>query len=287
MTQVPPLRIAPHPEDPRTPDRIYAHYVIERELADRLRNSDRVGRKGLYKEVYGELFARVPDHPLLLKKVDEAFRAKQVAEQIRMLERFLTPESTFLEIGAGDCALSLAIARRVKKAIAIDVQNRIAEGAAAVPNFSLVLTDGQTIPVPPGSVTLAYSTQMMEHLHPDDAEVQLASIREALAPGGVYVCITPSRLNGPHDVSMYFDEVATCTHLHEYTIGSFAALARRCGFSKVQALPRLRGRSALTPVWPFALLEGVLDALPAGLRGRIARLPVLRAILEVSVAAWR
>lgn len=287
MTQVPPLRIPPLPEDPRTPDRIYAHYVVERELADRLRRSDREQRKSLYREVYGELFARVPDHPLLFQKTDPVVRARQVADQMRMLGRFLTPEATFLEIGAGDCALSLAIAPRVRKAIAVDVQQKVAEGAERVPNFSLVITDGQTIPVPPGSITLAFSTQVMEHLHPDDAETQLASIREALTPGGVYVCITPNRLTGPHDVSMYFDDVATCTHLREYTIGSLAALARRAGFSKVKVLPRLKGRSVLMPVWPFALLERVLDRLPAGLRGRIARLPVLRTLLEVSVAAWR
>ena len=41
------------------------------------------------------------------------------------------------------------------------------------------------------------------------------------APGpdgvGVYICITPNRVSGPHDVSRGFDEVATGFHMHEYT----------------------------------------------------------------------
>jgi hypothetical protein len=32
----------------------------------------------------------------------------------------------------------------------------------------------------------------MEHLHPEDAFEQLRNIIRALAPGGRYVCITPT-----------------------------------------------------------------------------------------------
>jgi predicted SAM-dependent methyltransferase len=48
----------------------------------------------------------------------------------------------------------------------------------------------------------------MEHLHPDDAFEQLKQIYTALTPGGLYICTTPNRLTGPHDVSKYFDETA-------------------------------------------------------------------------------
>ena len=37
----------------------------------------------------------------------------------------------------------------------------------------------------------------------------LANLYRALKPGAVYVCITPNRLSGPHDISLYFDSVAT------------------------------------------------------------------------------
>lgn len=57
----------------------------------------------------------------------------------------------------------------------------------------------------------------MEHLHPDDAYEQLQEIYNALIPGGIYICITPNRLSGPHDVSQYFDSIATGFHPKEYT----------------------------------------------------------------------
>ena len=61
-------------------------------------------------------------------------------------------------------------------------------------NFELIISDGISIPVPAGSIDFAYSNQLMEHLHPDDAESQLENVFTALRPGGAYLCITPNRL---------------------------------------------------------------------------------------------
>ena len=50
----------------RSAENIRQHYIIERELADRLRHASREERRaGLYAAVYNELFRRVPDHPLI------------------------------------------------------------------------------------------------------------------------------------------------------------------------------------------------------------------------------
>lgn len=51
--------------DTRSPDRIRAHYEIERDLASRLREAPAAERLALYRTVYKALFARVPDHPQL------------------------------------------------------------------------------------------------------------------------------------------------------------------------------------------------------------------------------
>lgn len=107
---------------------------------------------------------------------------------------------TFLEVGPGDCALSLEVARFAKQVYAVDVSSEIVKGFICPPNFRLVISDGSRVPVSPGSVNVAYSNQLMEHLHPDDAWEQLNNIYRALVPGGIYVCMTSNRLNGPHDV---------------------------------------------------------------------------------------
>ena len=74
----------------------------------------------------------------------------------------------------------------------------------------------------------------MEHLHPDDAFEQLENIYRALTPGGVYICVTPNRLSGPHDISSLYDEVATGFHLKEYSISELHSLFRRVGFSRIR-----------------------------------------------------
>ncbi len=103
------------PNDPgaRSSERLRAHYEIERRLASKLREADKAERRRLYATVYDELFRSVPDHPQTTQRVDAVNRAAAVARQLGLLEAYLLRESTFVEIGAGDCALAFAVARRV------------------------------------------------------------------------------------------------------------------------------------------------------------------------------
>jgi len=270
-----------------TPYSLEEHYRVERQLADRLRHATREERSSLYATLYDELFRRLPAHPQLASKQDPSARAADVASQMAVLRRFLTPRTTLLEIGAGDCALSIAAAPHVRKAIALDVSANITGGVAAPENFSLLLSDGRGIPVPGGSINVAYSNQLMEHLHPEDARDQLRSIVAALAPGGVYLCITPNRLSGPHDVSRTFDDEATGFHLKEYTTGELARLFREAGFSRVWAMVGARRRLVAFPVAPLGALEGALDALPAPLRRAVARRTPVRQLLEIRLVGQK
>ena len=198
-------------------DALIRHYEIERELADRLRRAAPAERKALYSRVYDELFSRVPDHPQNTWKNEPALQAARTARQARFLDRFLTADSVYLEVGPGDCHLALTIAQRVSRVYAVDVSELIAQNGELPANFKLIISDGVSIDVPPGTVRVAYSNQLMEHLHPDDALEQLGEIYRALGPGGVYVCITPHRFSGPHDISRFFDAEARGFHLKEYS----------------------------------------------------------------------
>ncbi len=247
--------------DDRTIERLRAHYDVERSLAEQLRKSTRDRRTSLYPALYNELFARVPDHPQLTEKTSPEATAASTRRKLKLLQHYLRPDTTFLEVGAGDCALAIEVARQVRQVIAIDVSDEITRGLATPGNFTLTLSDGRSIPVPPGSVTVAYSNQLMEHLHPDDALEQLQNIHRALAPGGVYICITPNRLSGPHDISKYFDKVARGFHMKEYTNSDLSRLFRRVGFSKVEVLVGAKGTYVRTPGAPMRALEGALDAI--------------------------
>jgi SAM-dependent methyltransferase len=90
------------------------------------------------------------------------------------------------------------------------------------------------------------STQVIEHLHPDDVEKHLREARAILRPGGQYIFDTPHASGGPHDLSKVFNlPKARYMHLHEYTWIEVADLLRKAGYSQISAvfaLPRLCGK---------------------------------------------
>ena len=183
-------------KDPRSPVQIREHYEIEKELALRLRTASYTQRQGLYSQVYDELFRRVPHHMQLTVGASEARAAARMEEaeyELYGLEPYLKPHTIFAEIGAGDCAITMAVAARVKHAYAIDVSTEVTKGLSPPDNFTLLISDGRNIPVTPGTIHVAFSTQLMEHLHPEDAGEQLSSIYRSLAPGGTSTCaVSPS-----------------------------------------------------------------------------------------------
>jgi SAM-dependent methyltransferase len=271
--------------EPRSYERVQEHYRIEKELAARLRSASQSERQRLYTAVYDELFQRVPDHPQLTMKVDERSRRTEVSQRLNLVRPYLKPETIYLEVGPGDCAFALAVARRVRKVYAIDVSKEILGGVMQHGNFELAMSDGCSVPVPEGSVDLAYSDQLMEHLHPDDARTQLENIYQALKPGGTYLCITPNRLSGPHDVSRYFDEVATGFHLREYTVQELTELFRSAGFRKFKIL--IGGGGVHLPLAPALVhvVEKALTLLPKTFGRKLARGLPLRLVLGAKVVA--
>lgn len=267
----------------RTLEQLREHYEIEKELADRLRKAGKEERRYLYTALYDELYRRIPHHPQLTRQGDPKARAEVVSEQIRLLKHFLKPELTFLEVGAGDCSLAFEVAKFVKKVYAVDVSEEITKSSRRPQNFELIISDGCSIPVPNDSVNVAYSNQLMEHLHSDDAFEQLHNIYNALASGGVYLCLTPNRLSGPQDISKHFDEVATGFHLKEYTTGELANIFKTVGFSKVWVIIRVKGLCLLLPVFSVRWIEGVVSRLPHSLSKRISGCLPLRLLLNIII----
>ena len=273
--------------DSRSLERLREHYLIEKELADRLRNSNRTQRRQAYQTVYDELFLRVPDHPQLTLKHNPLLKHQEVSQRMRLLNRYLDADTSCLEIGSGDCALAIETAKRVRKVYAVDVSQEIAKDVVLPANLELIISDGCSIPVPENSINLAYSDQLMEHLHPDDAMDQLQNIYKALVPGGVYICITPNRLSGPHDVSQYFDDVATGFHLKEYTLTELMKIFRSVGFREFQVLVGARGSHLPVPTMLPQALEFLLESAGGRFGRKLARRLPLRLILGMKLIAWK
>ncbi|MDF1797999.1 MAG: methyltransferase domain-containing protein [Planctomycetota bacterium] len=275
-----PVAAAPSTEE----ERLRQHYDIEKHLAARLMGASSEERRELYSSLYDELYRRVPWHPQLTRKVAPEERARMVAHQLDVARPWIRPGATYLELGPGDCAFAFLAARTVGptgRAIGVDVSAEVTRRDDQPENFELVLSDGSSVPVPEGSVDVAYSNQLMEHLHPEDAERQLQAVFRALTPGGAYLCTTPNRLSGPHDVSRAFSDTAEGLHLQEYTTGELAAVFHAVGFTRLQCRIGLKGRFLTVGTWLPRLVEALLGSLPGGLRRSLARSRLVEGIINV------
>ena len=260
--------------DSRSIERLRHHFEVERELGERLRRSTREERRTLLGELYDELFRRVPDHPRLTRRDTPESSAAAIRARLRLVEGFLTPSTVFLEIAPGDCRFCHAVAPRVREAIGADISDQTGGSGDAPPNFRLLIWNG--------SIDLAFSYQLLEHLHPDDVADHLRTVRGVLRPGGRYVVSTPHRYSGPHDVSRHFSDTPAGLHLQEWTFRELALAARAAGFARL--IPFRRGRLKRSPAGRFGTLalESLCGLLPARIRRRVtARLfQSVNAVLE-------
>ncbi|PPT10426.1 hypothetical protein CKA32_001642 [Geitlerinema sp. FC II] len=256
------------------------HYKIEKELAQRLKNSAFQERQYLYTQLYNELYQQVTDHPQITRATSPDVQKWIVDRRMSLLKRFLTPETTYLELGPGDCSLSLEVAKQATQVYAVDVSKEITKNLQFPHNFEFIISDGRSVPVPENSVDVAYSHQLMEHLHPEDALDQLKNIYRALAPDGIYICITPNRLSGPHDISKYFDKVATGFHLKEYTLTELRSIFLQAGFrdvfwikNKNKMFLKLHLNESMNML--LKTVETILEVSPYSLRKLVANTPLL------------
>lgn len=249
----------------RPVENIIAQYEYEREMAERLRNAPREERKTLYPMVYDTLYKRFPDHPGLARR-STAERRTQISILFHRIKPFLKPDSVFLEIGAGDCLLCYQVARVVKQVYALEVSAEKVVPPPDVQNFELVLFDGFEFPFPHASFDVAFSNQVLEHLHPEDAMEHLQQVFRILRPGGHYICFVPHRFTGPHDISRYFTEEASGLHLKEYTYYELTAMFREAGFVKMRGLVK----GYWIPARWHAALEHLVEPFPYRLRKKLA-----------------
>jgi len=275
------------PSDGRSLARLQAHFEVEQELAARLLGASQAERKKLYSSAYDELYRRVPDHPQLVNKQHPADRRRYVDDQMRLLGRFLQPASSLIEIGPGDCSLAIHACQLVHRVRAVDVSAEITRRSDLPGNFELHISDGVSVPHPAGGVDVVYSNQLMEHLHPEDAHEQLRNILAALAAGGVYVCVTPNRLMGPHDISRFFSHQARGFHLKEYTATELLALFKAIGFSRTDVYVAIRNRYVRMPNALVRISESLLSACPLALRRQLSRWPPFRWLATICAVGSR
>lgn len=215
----------------RTTEQLRHHYEVERELAGRLRKSNREERATLFSELYGELFRRVPDHPRVMRLESPEQKQRNVSAQMRLLGEWLEPDTTLVEFAPGNCWLSYEAAKTCGQVIAVDISDQRDPSLPAPENFRHLCYDGSRLDLPEGCADVAYSYQFLEHLHPDDVRPHFQMVHRLLKLGGVYVFDTPHRYSGPHDISRHFSDTLDCFHFQEWTHREMRRLLASQGFS--------------------------------------------------------
>ncbi len=129
----------------------------------------------------------------------------------------------------------------------------------------------------------AYSNQLMEHLHPDDSLKQLQNVYRTLKPGGIYFCVTPNRLSGPHDISRTFDPVATGLHLKEYTVGEMDQIFKETGFLSTRIYVRFGEYFVFLPTCLFKFVEQLIEPLPHTMRKLLTFNRIVKFLLGVKI----
>lgn len=239
--------------DQLTPDqKRRKHYELEKALAERIKAAPASDRARIAGEAMDTVFREIPWHPMLTLPADE-YR-KRLARKIAAFSPWIPSGKDLLDIGCGKGEMTAAFAGRSKTCTGIDVSAEILKGAPRIPNVTYIVMDAVTLDLPDDSFDIAFSSQLIEHLHPDDVARHFAAVARVLRPGGRYVFNTPNRINGPWDVSRYFDEVATGFHLKEWTYAELVDVLRAAGFGRI-----------VSQVFPGSLGIGPLFRL--GVRG--------------------
>jgi SAM-dependent methyltransferase len=107
------------------------------------------------------------------------------------LQRYVRPDATVLDLGAGYCDFVNHI--RAARRLAVDLNPDTKDFAApGVEVHSLALSDLSPT-IAPASVDLAFASNVFEHLRSPDALLEvLAAVRAVLKPGGRLIVMQPN-----------------------------------------------------------------------------------------------
>jgi 2-polyprenyl-3-methyl-5-hydroxy-6-metoxy-1,4-benzoquinol methylase len=264
---------------------------LEFEYAEKLRNSDAATRKLLYSEAYDS----VGSHRVFRSDRPEDRTAGTSSELVDWMAQFIGPQEDVLEVGCGRGYTCLKLAPRVRSIVGTDVSELALEEArtvlasAGIVNATIENVSGyELLPhFARGQFDSVISIEVVEHLHPDDAEEHLRQVFALLRPGGKYLTITPNRLDGPHDITR--EEYphlkrAIGFHLNETTYREMVALMKRIGFRRFRSFePVSRGAGKRKAIGLPAGVNQLCETLyAAGLR-----LHVLKRLMEIRLIAYK
>lgn len=259
------------------------HYLVEKALAEKLKQSGREERKRIYATMYDELFAQVPDHPRLKRRDNKSFILIANKSKFQIVKEFINTSTIFAEFGSGDCKFATEIAKYTKYTFSIDISDQRDQSGNIPNNFKLIVYDGYNLNLEDNSIDVVFSDQVIEHIHPEDTKLHFQLAYRILKKEGLYIFRTPHLFTGPHDISKYFSYKPEGFHLKEWTYGELIKILRKLKYSKFHGFWYKRGIKIKLPLFYFLLSEKVVGLIPKQYRRFVSKffLP------EICLAAFK
>ena len=111
------------------------------------------------------------------------------------LEHLLTPQTRVLDIGCGIGRMDKHVAPQVGKLTGVDVSGEMVAMArqrlSDIDNVEFLEGDGETLPVPDGSVDLVFSHIVFQHMPREYARSYFKDVYRALSAGGRFIFQMP------------------------------------------------------------------------------------------------
>lgn len=217
----------------------YSRQLFEMEKSFReqlLAENDRERRKRLYSEFYSQWTSFNEQYQPGIRNFGSFS-----PELMQLMVPFVRGK-TLLDFGCGYGFATFDLAIYSAKVVAADeskpmienLQERIHEkGITKIEPLFLGDNAEDGLTKYEGSIDVVYSNDVVEHLHPDDMQEHLELVFRLLRPRGLYICITPNRITGPHDVSAQFlpyHATAQGAHIREYSHRELCDVFRNSGF---------------------------------------------------------
>ena len=265
----------------RTLEQLKNHYEVEKSLAKKLLNAPKEARKKIVLTMYDELFEKVPDHPRLTRREDPESTEAYIKDKYRLIGKHLNSSVVFLDFAPGDCKFAYDVCKRVNYVYGIDISDQRAAQDRPPANFKHIIYDGYSVDIGENTIDVAFSDQLLEHLHPDDMKDHLKLALRVLRPWGIYLFRTPHNYSGPHDISGYFSDIPEGFHLKEWTFTEFFQLMKTLPFSSFSGCLMMKGRRIVLPYYVLMVYEYLLALLPKKFRKALCT----RILCEVIIIA--
>jgi SAM-dependent methyltransferase len=217
---------------PITKSMVQHHVEIEHQLKQALVSSAPAERADVWIESYDQLYQELP---WLAEQasVNSDDSAINYGHFLKLIE----PGSTVIEVGSGVGTLARFLTENGRACVATEITAE--RGIREDGIVTWHTTDGVHLDdfEPPDSYDFVVSTQVIEHLHPDDIERHFRGAYAVLKNRGSYILETPHAFFGPADLSRVLSlDRPEFMHLKEYTHRELAAAARNAGFTDVAAI---------------------------------------------------